>query len=141
MLGHVGGQDGVDHHLAAPLVVFFRKIFENVILFISHQGEGRGDMVVLQDALIVVANSDLILGFNEERIVDSWVLVVMTTPANQQRSQVQSVQVAFILEVAFKSKVVDCLAHIRSVRLIVVHYVHVATLDLPDKFQKDFNIY
>ena len=59
VFGHVRGQNHVDHHLAKGLQLLRGEMREDVALVGLQQFEGHGEMMILQDALVVVHQSEV----------------------------------------------------------------------------------
>ena len=83
MLCHVSSQHCLNDNMSASLKVLSRHMDGPVAgLVLGHEGEGGGEMVVLEHADIVVSHCNLIIHVDEEDVIDSGVLEVVKRRRN-----------------------------------------------------------
>lgn len=95
-------------------------------LILSHELEGRGQVMVLQHAYIIMPNCYLIICSDQEGIGDAGVLKIVQGSTDVATHLLQVVQLNFIFDTTIHCKVVECLADISGVRLVVICYTLVA---------------
>ena len=134
MLCHIRGQHCLDHDMSHSFEVFAIHLDGPItLLILAHEVEGGSQMVILQNAHIIVSDSYLIIHQDEEGIVDTGVLVVMQRGRHQTAHHLQVIHLQLLFHATLCSIVVEGLTDISCVGLVVICDLLVACGEIPDE--------
>lgn len=103
-------------------------------LVAEHYLECCCNMVVFQNGLVIVADSDGVLHLDKEHIVDAWMFKVMNTGCSKQGEVFVFINFSFHSQLSVNKEVIYCLAQIRPVSFVVVCDIFIASLNLGCEF-------
>ena len=85
--------------------------------------------MVLEDCDIVVLHSDRVVHVDQEYVVNSWVLEVMTAGGYQHGQPIVVIHFCLLSQFSSRAEVVESLAQVSCMGLVVIRDVFVPVLD------------
>ncbi len=114
------------------LGLYFKRPVATLVA--EHYLECSSDVVVFQNGLVIVADSDGVLHLDKENIVDAWMFKVVDTGCSKQGKVFVFIYFSFHSKLSVNKEVIYCLAQIRPVGFVVVGDIFIARLNLGCEF-------
>ena len=132
MLGHVRGEDRLDDDVPAALEILAVHIDGPIArLIFRHERESSRQVVILKHADIVVPHGNLIIHIDQEDVIDTGVLEIMQSCANNATHLLETIELELVFHATFGHKVVESLANVGSMRLVMVSNALVTCGEIP----------